>query len=120
MVVGMGGLLVGLLALQFSWIRALVEARSALFDEQARTALVEVQSVLALSPASFPAPPSPGLAPSSGPMADSLAVVRAEAAEQRERAMGVADSLLRAVLDNRKSQVDALFADEPPAHVRAI
>ncbi|MEC7624606.1 MAG: acyl-CoA synthetase, partial [Pseudomonadota bacterium] len=26
----------------------------------------------------------------------------------------------RAVLDNRKSQVDALFADEPPAHVRAI
>jgi len=101
LVVGMGGLLVGLLALQFSWIRALVEARSALFDEQARTALVEVQSVLALSPASFPAPPSPGLAPSSGPRADSLAVVRAEAAEQRERAMGVADSLLRAVLDNR-------------------
>ena len=35
LVVGMGGLLVGLLALQFSWIRALVEARSALFDEQA-------------------------------------------------------------------------------------
>ena len=26
----------------------------------------------------------------------------------------------RAVLDNRKSQVDALFADEPPASVRAI
>ena len=80
LVVGMGGLLVGLLALQFSWIRALVEARSALFDEQARTALVEVQSVLALSPASFPAPPSPGLASSSGRMADSLAVVRAETA----------------------------------------
>ena len=41
LVAGMGGLLVGLLALQFSWMRALVEARSDLFDEQARTALVE-------------------------------------------------------------------------------
>ena len=83
LVLGMGDSS-GLLALQFS-IRALVEARGA-FDEQARTALVEVQSVLALSP-----PPSgtglPGLAPFR-PMADSLAVVRAEAAEQRERAMG--------------------------------
>ena len=103
LVIGMGGLLVGLLALQFSWVRALVEARSALFDEQARTALVEVQSVLALNPASFPMPLSPGMAPASGPMADSLAGVRAEAAEQREGAMSAADSLLRAVLENRNA-----------------
>ena len=81
LVAGMGGLLVGLLALQFSWMRALVEARSDLFDEQARTALVEVQSVLSLSPVEFPLPPSPGLAPASGPRADSLAEARAAAAE---------------------------------------
>ena len=97
----MGGLLIGLLALQFIWIRALVDARSTLFDDQARTALVEVQSILNLSTIVFPSPPSPGLSPASGPMADSLAEVRAKAAMDREFAMGVADSVLRAVLDNR-------------------
>ena len=101
LVAGMGGLLVGLLALQFSWMRALVEARSDLFDEQARTALVEVQSVLSLSPVEFPLPPSPGLAPASGPRADSLAEARAAAAEMREKGVELADSLLRSVLDNR-------------------
>jgi len=101
LVAGMGGLLIGLLALQFIWIRALVDARSTLFDDQARTALVEVQSILSLSTTVFPHPPSPGLSPASGPMADSLAEVRAKAAVDREFAMGVADSLLRAVLDNR-------------------
>jgi len=106
LVMGMGGLLVGLLALQFSWIRALVDARSTLFDEQARTALVEVQSILSLSPASFPPPSSPGLSPASGPMADSLVEARAEAAEAREQAMGLADSLLRTVLANRNVSFD--------------
>ncbi len=101
LVAGMGGLLIGLLALQFIWIRALVEARSTLFDDQARTALVEVQSILSLSTVVFPRPPSPGLSPVSGPMADSIADVRAKAAIDREFAMGVADSLLRAVLSNR-------------------
>lgn len=101
LVAGMGGLLMGLLALQFSWMRALVEARSDLFDEQARTALVEVQSVLSLSPVEFPLPPSPGLAPTSGPRADSLAEARAAAAEKRENAVELADSLLRSVLSNR-------------------
>lgn len=101
LVAGMGALLVGLLALQFSWVRALVEARSDLFDEQARTALVEVQSVLSLSPVEFPLPPSPGLAPTSGPRADSLAEARAAAAEMREKGVELADSLLRSVLDNR-------------------
>jgi len=101
LVAGMGGLLMGLLALQFSWMRALVEARSDLFDEQARTALVEVQSVLSLSPVEFPLPPSPGLAPASGPRADSLAEARALAAEKREKGVELADSLLRSVLDNR-------------------
>ena len=75
LVAGMGGLLIGLLALQFIWIRALVDARSTLFDDQARTALVEVQSILSLSAIVFPRPPSPGLSPASGPMADSLAEV---------------------------------------------
>lgn len=107
LVAGMGGLLIGLLALQFIWIRALVDARSTLFDDQARTALVEVQSILSLSTIVFPRPPSPGLSPASGPMADSLAEVRAKAAMDREFAMGVADSVLRAVLDNR--DVDFAF-----------
>ena len=64
----MGTLLSGLLALQFGWVRALVEARGDLFDEQVRTALVEVQSVLELSTTEFPPPPSPGLSPTSGPL----------------------------------------------------
>lgn len=97
----MGSLLMGLLALQFGWMRALVEARSALFDEQARTALVEVQSILALANATFPPPPEAGFAPTSGPAADSLAVLRAENALLRESAMGVADSLLTIVLRDR-------------------
>jgi two-component system phosphate regulon sensor histidine kinase PhoR len=98
----MGALLSGLMALQYGWVQALVEARSDLFDEQARTALVEVQSVLTLSEADFPPPPSaPGLAPVSGPAADSLAVLRAEGALQRETAMGVADSLFTIILRDR-------------------
>ncbi|MBK12424.1 MAG: hypothetical protein CL849_02715 [Crocinitomicaceae bacterium] len=106
LVAGMGGLLIGLLALQFIWIRALVDARSTLFDDQARTALVEVQSILNLSAIVFPHPPSSGLSPASGPMADSLAEARAKAAMDREFAMGVADSVLRAVLDNRDVQFE--------------
>ena len=102
----MGGLLIGLLALQFIWIRALVDARSTLFDDQARTALVEVQSILNLSAIVFPHPPSSGLSLASGPMADSLAEARAKAAMDREFAMGVADSVLRAVLDNRDVQFE--------------
>ena len=35
LVLGMGMLLLGLLAMQFGWVRALVGARSDLFDEQA-------------------------------------------------------------------------------------
>lgn len=101
LVVGMGGLLVGLLTMQFSWVRALVEARSSLFDEQARTALLEVQSVLTITGASFPSALSPGISPVSGPRADSLAEVRAEAAMAREDAMLVADSVLTLVLKNR-------------------
>ena len=97
----MGSLLMGLLALQFGWMRALVEARSALFDEQARTALVEVQSILALANATFPPPPEAGFAPTSGPAADSLAILRAENALQRESAMAVADSFLTIVLRDR-------------------
>jgi two-component system phosphate regulon sensor histidine kinase PhoR len=98
----MGALLSGLLGLQFGWVKALVEARSDLFDEQARTALVEVQSVLSHSRATFP-PPSPvsGLAPVSGPAADSLATLRAEKALAHEAAMGVADSILTLVLRDR-------------------
>ena len=103
LVLGMGALLVGLLALQFSWVRALVDARSDLFDEQVRTALVEVQSVLALSDAEFPPPTRGGLSASSGALADSLAEVRAEAALQRQVAVEVADSLLTAVLRNRNA-----------------
>ena len=76
LVLGMGALLTGLLALQFGWVRALVDARSDLFDEQARTALVEVQAVLGLSTAEFPPPPVSGWSPSSGPQADSIAEVR--------------------------------------------
>ena len=106
LVAGMGGLLIGLLALQFIWIRALVDARSTLFDDQARTALVEVQSILNLSAIVFPHPPSSGLSLASGPMADSLAEARAKAAMDREFAMGVADSVLRAVLDNRDVQFE--------------
>lgn len=101
LVLGMGALLSGLLALQFGWVRALVEARGDLFDEQARTALVEVQSVLALSTAEFPPPPVAGFAPAVGAAADSLAMVRAEGALQREAAMQVADSLLTLVLKGR-------------------
>ena len=101
LVLGMGTLLSGLLALQFGWVRALVEARGDLFDEQVRTALVEVQSVLELSTTEFPPPPSPGLSPTGGPVADSLAAVRAEGALQRESAMRVADSLLIVVLQRR-------------------
>lgn len=97
----MGSLLMGLLALQFSWIRALVDARSTLFDEQARTALVEVQSMLDLSGVDFPPIPADGLAPMVGPGADSLSALRAEAALERERGMAIADSLLSAVLRNR-------------------
>ncbi len=97
----MGALLTGLLALQFGWVRALIEARSDLFDEQARTALVEVQSVLALSTAEFPPPPVTGLAPASGPQADSLAEVRANGTLKREAAMIVADSLMQQVLESR-------------------
>lgn len=98
---GMGFLLVGLLTLQFGWVRALVDARGHLFDEQARTALVEVQSVLSLSPVRFPPPPMPGWSPSSGPAADSLSSVRAERALVREAAMRMADSLLERVLETR-------------------
>lgn len=101
LLIGMGGLLMGLLALQFSWIQALIDARSTLFDEQARTALVEVQSVLALTDSDFPEPQHAGMAPSSGPKADSLSAARAEAALRRALAMEVADSLLQAVLTNR-------------------
>ena len=102
LVLGMGALLSGLLTLQFGWVRALVEARSDLFDEQARTALVEVQSILALSTADFPPPPPPaGLAPVSGPAADSLVAVRAEGALRREAAMLVADSILTIILRDR-------------------
>ena len=101
LVLGMGSLLMGLLALQFSWIRALVDARTTLFDEQARTALVEVQSILDLSGAVFPPIPTGGLAPATGPAADSLAARRADAAIQREYSMAVVDSLLSAVLRNR-------------------
>ncbi|MAC17583.1 MAG: hypothetical protein CMC97_04730 [Flavobacteriales bacterium] len=101
LILGMGSLLMGLLALQFSWIRALVDSRSTLFDEQARTALVEVQSMLDLSGVAFPPIPTDGLAPMVGPGADSLSALRAEAALERERGMAIADSLLSAVLRNR-------------------
>ncbi|MBL6644921.1 MAG: HAMP domain-containing histidine kinase [Flavobacteriales bacterium] len=101
LVLGMGTLLLGLLALQFGWVRALVEARSDLFDEQARTALVEVQSVLALSTVAFPPPPVSSWSPSSGAAADSLAEVRAVAALEREQAMVVTDSLLALVFEGR-------------------
>ena len=67
LVVGMGGLLVGLLTMQFSWVRALVEARSSLFDEQARTALVEVQSVLTITGCLLPFRPVAGDIASFGP-----------------------------------------------------
>ena len=106
LVLGMGALLTGLLALQFGWVRALVEARSDLFDEQARTALVEVQTVLALSTAEFPPPPVAGWSPSSGPQADSIAEVRADGALKRESAMIVADSLMRLVLESRGIDFD--------------
>ena len=101
LVLGMGGLLLGLMTMQFSWVRALVKARSTLFDEQVRTALVEVQSVLTLSGARFPASAKSGLAPSSGLRADSLSQVRAQVVLDREVAVGIADSLLTTVLRNR-------------------
>lgn len=106
LVLGMGALLTGLLALQFGWVRALVDARSDLFDEQARTALVEVQTVLGLSTAEFPPPPVSGWSPSSGPQADSIAEVRADGALKREAAMVVADSLMRLVLESRGIDFD--------------
>ncbi len=106
LVLGMGALLTGLLALQFGWVRALVDARSDLFDEQARTALVEVQTVLGLSTAEFPPPPMSGWSPSSGPQADSIAEVRADGALKREAAMVVADSLMRLVLESRGIDFD--------------
>lgn len=106
LVLGMGILMFGLLALQFGWVRALVEARGDLFDEQVRAALVEVQSVLVLSGAQFPPPPSGGWSPASGTAADSIAAVRAERALQREAAMVVADSLLDRVLASRGVEFD--------------
>ena len=93
--------MLGLLGLQFGWLRALVEARSDLFDDQVTSALVEVQSILELSNETFPPPPSSGLGPASGPVADSLASVRAEGALQREAAMVVADSVFTLVLNRR-------------------
>ena len=101
LVLGTGALLVGLMTMQFSSIRALVEARSTLFDDQARTALVEVQSVLTLSGIQFPASAKGGFSPSSGLRADSLSQVRAQVVMDREVAVDLADSLLTAVLKNR-------------------
>ena len=101
LVLGMGMLLLGLLAMQFGWVRALIDARSDLFDEQARTALVEVQSVLSRMPIGFPPPPSSGWSPSSGAAADSLAEIRAEESLQRSSAMAVADSILLLVFEGR-------------------
>ena len=101
LVAGMGVLLFGLLALQFIWVRALVEARSKLFDDQTRTALIEAKSALSLSNVVFPSPLHSGLSPASGPMADSLVEVRVKAAVKREYVVGLADSMLRMVLDNR-------------------
>ena len=101
LVLGMGMLLFGLLAMQFGWVRALVGARSDLFDEQARTALVEAQSVLSQMPFGFPPPPVSGWSPSSGAAADSLAELRAEQSIQRESAMALADSILALVFEGR-------------------
>ena len=57
--------------------------------------------MLDLSGVAFPPIPADGLAPMVGPGADSLSVLRAEAALERERGMAIADSLLSAVLRNR-------------------
>lgn len=94
-------LLLGLLAMQFGWVRALVGARSDLFDEQARTALVEVQDVLSRMPIGFPPPPVSGWSPSTGAAADSLAEIRAQESVQRGAAMAMADSILMLVFEGR-------------------
>lgn len=106
LVLGMGMLLFGLLAMQFGWVRALVGARSDLFDEQARTALVRVQSVLSLMPVGFPPAPVSGWSPTAGAAADSLAEVRAEESLQRESAMAMADSLLAVIFEGRGIDIE--------------
>ena len=102
----MGMLLFGLLAMQFGWVRSLIGARSDLFDEQARTALVKVQSVLSLMPVGFPPPPTTGWSPSTGAAADSLAEIRAEDSFQRESAMAMADSILELVFEGRGINIE--------------
>jgi two-component system phosphate regulon sensor histidine kinase PhoR len=106
LVLGMGMLLFGLLAMQFGWVRALIGARSDLFDEQARTALVKVQSVLSLMPVGFPPPPTTGWSPATGAAADSLAEIRAEDSFQRESAMAMADSILELVFEGRGINIE--------------
>ena len=106
LVLGMGMLLFGLLAMQFGWVRSLIGARSDLFDEQARTALVKVQSVLSLMPVGFPPPPTTGWSPSTGAAADSLAEIRAEDSFQRESAMAMADSILELVFEGRGINIE--------------
>ena len=97
LILGMGGLLMGLLALQFSWMRALVDARSDFFDEQARTALVEVQSVSSQAPSSFPGLAFTGLGPSLRPAGGLWAEACGGGGDAGE-GRAIADSLLRSVL----------------------
>lgn len=106
LVLGMGMLLFGLLAMQFGWVRALIGARSDLFDEQARTALVRVQSAVSLMPVGFPPPPVSRWAPSPGAASDSLAEIRAEESLQRESAVELADSLLGLVFEGRGFDIE--------------
>jgi two-component system phosphate regulon sensor histidine kinase PhoR len=92
--------------MQFGWVRALIGARSDLFDEQARPALVKVQSVLSLMPVGFPPPPTTGWSPATGAAADSLAEIRAEDSFQRESAMAMADSILELVFEGRGINIE--------------